>query len=72
VVPGDPRLVVPDVVSNSLVVSGPAYLLRNAKNLVAELDRAPMMVRVEVVIGDVPAASVPPAEAGANADPAKS
>jgi type II secretory pathway component GspD/PulD (secretin) len=63
--------IVPEMVSNCLVVSGKPEVVAEVRRLVTELDRAAVMIRLEVVLGDVPTASLPAAEAHANADPAK-
>jgi len=64
-------VIVPDVVSNCLIVAGPIEAVDEVRKLVDALDRAPVMIRLEVVLGDVPMASIPAAEAGGKADPAK-
>ena len=61
-------VIVPDVVSNCLVVAGPPEIFDEMRKLIDSLDRAPVMIRLEVVMGDVPTADLPAAEAGAKAD----
>jgi hypothetical protein len=63
--------IVPDTVSNCLIVSGSAEAVNEVKSMVAQLDRAAMMVRLDVVLGDVPMASAPVAGAGAKATATK-
>ena len=60
--------IVPEVVSNCLVVAGPNELVHKVQALIDKLDRAPVMIRLEVLMGDVPAAIVPAAEAGTRSD----
>jgi type II secretory pathway component GspD/PulD (secretin) len=60
--------IVPEVVSNCLVVAGPSELVHKVEALIDKLDRAAVMIRLEVLMGDVPAAIVPAAEAGTRAD----
>jgi type II secretory pathway component GspD/PulD (secretin) len=47
-------VIVPDVLSNSLVIGGPAAAVEKVQELVAKLDHVAALVRLEVVIGDVP------------------
>ena len=61
-------VIVPETIGNSLVVAGTPEALDEVGKLIASLDRAPAMVRVEVVIGDVATADLPAAEAGAKTD----
>jgi hypothetical protein len=61
-------VIVPDVVSNSLIIAGPTELVRAMETLIDSLDRAPVMIRLEVVMGDVPTVDLPAAEGGAKAD----
>ena len=60
-------VIVPDVVSNALIIAGPAESVREVEKLVDRLDRAAVMIRLEVVMGDVPTTDLP-AKAGAKAD----
>ena len=53
--------IVAEVVSNCLVIAGPSELVHKVEALIDKLDRAPVMIRLEVVMGDVPAAIVPAA-----------
>lgn len=55
-----PLVIVPNAVSNSLVVSGPPEAIGEVQRLVNDLDHAPSMVRIELVLGDVPAAKDDP------------
>ncbi len=68
-------VIVPDTVSNCLVIGGPNEAVDEVRKLVAQLDRPAAVIRLEVALGDVPAARVgsgaPVAEAEGKADPAK-
>ena len=64
-------VIVPDVISNCLLVSGSTEAVDEVRKLVAELDRAAVMIRLDIVMGDVPTASIPAAEPGAQSDQAK-
>ena len=44
--------IVPDAIGNMLLVSGPPKELEKVGELIAELDQPPVMVRIEVVIGE--------------------
>ena len=61
-------VIVPDMISNCLIVAGPPEIFDEMRKLIEALDRAPVMIRLEVVMGDVPTADLPAAEAGAKAD----
>jgi type II secretory pathway component GspD/PulD (secretin) len=67
--------IVPNTFGNCLVVSGSTEAVETVRKLVAQLDRAAAMVRVEVVMGDVPMAkteaAAPVAETGDRANSAK-
>jgi type II secretory pathway component GspD/PulD (secretin) len=63
--------IVPNTFGNCLVVSGSTEAVETVRKLVAQLDRAAAMVRVEVVMGDVPMAKAEAAEAGGRADSPK-
>jgi type II secretory pathway component GspD/PulD (secretin) len=63
-------VIVPDVVSNCLIVGGPTETVDEVKKMVEMLDSAPVMIRLEVVLGDVPMANVPAAKASGKVDPA--
>ena len=60
-------VIVPDVISNCLIVAGPPEIFDEMRKLIEALDRAPVMIRLEVVMGDVPTTDLPAAEAGAKA-----
>jgi type II secretory pathway component GspD/PulD (secretin) len=47
--------VVSDAASNSLIINGAEDAVNYLQGLVAKLDRAPAMIRVEVVVGETPA-----------------
>ena len=64
-------VIVPDVVSNSLIVAGPAEASAEIGKLIEALDRAAMMIRLEIAMGDVPTADLPAAEAGEKTDATK-
>ena len=64
-------VIVPDPVSNSLVIGGPPDAVEEVRKLVEELDRPAVMVRLEVVIGEAPAGEVKDGPAGAKQDAKK-
>ena len=47
-------VIVPEMVGNSLVIGGDADAVEEVRKLVAELDHASAMIRLEVVVGEVP------------------
>jgi type II secretory pathway component GspD/PulD (secretin) len=59
--------IVPEPVSNSLLISGRPPLVDEVQKLVSDLDTAPPTVLIEVVIGEAPAGNAKPAE-GAKPD----
>ncbi len=59
-------VIVPDAVSNSIVLGGPSEAVADVRKLIEELDRPAMMVQIEVVLADVPVD-----KPGAGPEPAK-
>jgi len=55
---GTGERIVADHVSNSLIMSGSNDGVEKVRKLVAALERAPAMIRLEVVIGELPAETV--------------
>jgi type II secretory pathway component GspD/PulD (secretin) len=53
-------VIVPDLVSNSLVIGGPTEAVDVVQQLVSKLDHAAAMIRLDVVVGEVPAAKTDP------------
>ncbi len=51
-------VIVPDTINNSLVVAGATEAVDVVRQLAAQLDHAAAMIRLELVMGDVPAAKV--------------
>ena len=58
-------IIVPDPVTNCLIVSGTPDAVEEVQKLVAQLDRRPGQVMLEMEIGEVPAGATKEAEAGA-------
>ncbi|MFZ1934899.1 MAG: secretin N-terminal domain-containing protein [Thermoguttaceae bacterium] len=64
-------VIVPNVVSNCLVVASPPEVFTEMQKLIEALDRAAMMIRLEVAMGDVPTADLPAAATKEKADETK-
>jgi len=60
--------IVPEPISNSLLISGRPPLVDEVQKLVSDLDITPPTVLIEVVIGEAPAGNAKPAE-GTKPDP---
>jgi type II secretory pathway component GspD/PulD (secretin) len=55
-------VIVPEMLSNSLVLAGPPDAVEEVRQLVEQLDHAAVLVRLEVLIAEAPAAEIKPAK----------
>lgn len=72
--PAKPAVIVADVITNSLIVSGAPEAVEEVQQLIEKLDQPAAMIRFEVVIAEAPlgargAASAPSPESGGEAKP---
>ncbi len=63
-------IIVPDSITNCLIISGAPDAVEEVQKLVTELDRRPGQIMLEMEIGEVPAGATKAAEAGAKSDAA--
>lgn len=61
-------VIVPEVIGNNLIVSGPPEAIEEVGRLIEDLDRPAAMVRLEVVIAEAPAGPLGDATSSASAE----